>query len=60
MDQEPKFLHLPVVSLSAEYLVMGHLLRRNVLTYKAPHLLWRRPPSPGFAPRLPRDDVEAP
>ena len=27
---------LPVVSLSAEYLVMGHLLRRNILTYKAP------------------------
>lgn len=26
----------PVVSLSAEYLVMGHLLRRNILTYKAP------------------------
>jgi len=26
----------PVVSLGAEYLVMGHLLRRNVLTYKAP------------------------
>ncbi|QBY52525.1 hypothetical protein [Cupriavidus oxalaticus] len=26
----------PAVSLSAEYLVMGHLLRRNVLTYKAP------------------------
>jgi hypothetical protein len=28
--------HLPVVSLAAEHLVMGHLLRRNVLTYKAP------------------------
>ena len=26
----------PVVSLGAEYLVMGHLLRRNILTYKAP------------------------
>lgn len=36
--QEPSrdFLRLPVVSLSAEYLVMGHLLRRNILTYKAP------------------------
>jgi hypothetical protein len=34
--EEPKFLRLPVVSLSAEYLVMGHLLRRNILTYKAP------------------------
>ena len=31
-----RFLRFPVVSLSAEYLVMGHLLRRNVLTYKAP------------------------
>lgn len=31
-----KFLRFPVVSLSAEYLVMGHLLRRNILTYKAP------------------------
>lgn len=26
----------PAISLSAEYLVIGHLLRRNVLTYKAP------------------------
>jgi hypothetical protein len=31
-----KFARFPVVSLSAEYLVMGHLLRRNILTYKAP------------------------
>jgi hypothetical protein len=31
-----KFARFPVVSLSAEYLVMGHLSRRNVLTYKAP------------------------
>ena len=31
-----KKLSLPVVSLSAEYLVIGHLLRRNILTYKAP------------------------
>lgn len=29
-------LRLPVVSLAAEYLVMGHLMRRNILTYKAP------------------------
>ena len=29
-------LRLPVVSTSAEYLVMGHLMRRNILTYKAP------------------------
>jgi len=33
-DQE--WLRLPVVSLGAEYLVMGNLLRRNVLAYKAP------------------------
>lgn len=31
-----RFLQFPVVSLAAEHLVMGHLLRRNVLTYKAP------------------------
>ncbi|MFM7920599.1 MAG: hypothetical protein ACKPJJ_10260, partial [Planctomycetaceae bacterium] len=30
------FLRLPVVSASAEYLVMGHLMRRNILAYKAP------------------------
>jgi hypothetical protein len=30
------FTRYPVVSLSAEYLVMGHLMRRNILTYKAP------------------------
>lgn len=30
------FLRLPVVSASAEFLVMGHLMRRNVLAYKAP------------------------
>lgn len=26
----------PVISLGAEHLVIGHLLRRNILTYKAP------------------------
>ena len=31
-----RFLRFPVISLSAEYLVMGHLLRRNILAYKAP------------------------
>lgn len=41
IEEEPeikqnKFLRLPVVSLSAEYLVMGHLMRRNILAYKAP------------------------
>lgn len=31
-----QFLRLPVVSAGAEFLVMGHLMRRNILTYKAP------------------------
>lgn len=31
-----EWLRLPVVSAGAEYLVMGHLMRRNILTYKAP------------------------
>ncbi len=31
-------LRLPVVSEGAEYLVMGMLMRRNILTYKAPPL----------------------
>src|SRR5438876_7895706 len=35
-DERPRFTRFPVVSLAAEYLVMGHLLRRNVLAYKAP------------------------
>src|SRR5271166_2557633 len=30
------FLTLPVVSARAEFLVMGHLMRRNILAYKAP------------------------
>jgi len=30
------WLRLPVVSTGSEYLVMGHLMRRNILTYKAP------------------------
>ena len=29
-------LRLPIVSSGAEYLVMGYLMRRNILTYKAP------------------------
>lgn len=33
-DGKPRIL--PVVSLSAEYLTMGYLLRRNILAYKAP------------------------
>lgn len=31
-----KRLLLPVVTLGAEYLVMGNLMRRNIMTYKAP------------------------
>lgn len=31
-----EFLRLPVVSAGAEYLVMGSLMRRNILAYKAP------------------------
>jgi hypothetical protein len=30
------FTRFPVISLGAEYLVMGHLMRRNILVYKAP------------------------
>jgi hypothetical protein len=30
------FLRLPVVSAGAEFLVMGYLMRRNILAYKAP------------------------
>ena len=33
---ERSWLRLPVVSTGAEYLVMGYLMRRNILTYKAP------------------------
>jgi hypothetical protein len=42
MNEEPsprqakEFLRLPVVSAGAEFLVMGHLMRRNILAYKAP------------------------
>jgi hypothetical protein len=31
-----EWLRLPVVSAGAEHLVMGYLMRRNILTYKAP------------------------
>lgn len=30
------FTRYPVISLGAEYLVMGYLMRRNILAYKAP------------------------
>ncbi|OQA31217.1 MAG: hypothetical protein BWY57_02455 [Betaproteobacteria bacterium ADurb.Bin341] len=35
-DKKRNWLRLPVVSAGSEYLVMGHLMRRNILTYKAP------------------------
>lgn len=35
MAHKPALI-FPVVSLSAEYLVLGHLMRRNILAYKAP------------------------
>lgn len=31
-----KRLVLPVVTMAAEHLVVGHLMRRNIMTYKAP------------------------
>jgi hypothetical protein len=34
--EEKSWLRLPVVAASSEYLVMGYLMRRNILTYKAP------------------------
>lgn len=34
--RKSEFLRLPVVSAGAEFLVMGYLMRRNILTYKAP------------------------
>jgi hypothetical protein len=34
--KERGWLRLPVVSAGAEYLAMGYLMRRNILTYKAP------------------------
>jgi hypothetical protein len=36
MTSQRQTLRLPVVAASSEYLVMGHLMRRNILTYKAP------------------------
>ena len=51
------FLRLPVVSAGAEFLVMGHLMRRNILAYKAPqnnegYDLICIHPDPGTVPRL--------
>lgn len=36
ISEKKEWLRLPVVSLGAEFLVMGHLMRRNILAYKAP------------------------
>ncbi len=36
MQNERQWLRLPVVAASSEYLVMGYLMRRNILVYKAP------------------------
>src|SRR5437763_983429 len=33
---KPEWLRLPVVAAGSEFLVMGYLMRRNILTYKAP------------------------
>lgn len=51
-----KWLRFPVVSTGAEYLVMGHLMRRNIFTYKAPpgqegYDLICIHPDPHFQPR---------
>ncbi|WP_432778293.1 hypothetical protein QZL74_16480 [Burkholderia gladioli pv. alliicola] len=35
-EEARRAARFPAISSSAEYLVMGYLLRRNVLTYKAP------------------------
>jgi hypothetical protein len=34
--EKRRFTRYPVISLSAEYLVMGYLMRRNILAFKAP------------------------
>lgn len=57
-------LSLPVVSLSAEYLVTGHLLRRNILTYRAPpnnqgYDLLCTHPDPAFATKTLRIQVKS-
>ncbi|HEU5198814.1 MAG TPA: hypothetical protein VFU32_04215 [Ktedonobacterales bacterium] len=36
MISKRTFFQLPVVAAGAEYLVMGYLMRRNILAYKAP------------------------
>jgi hypothetical protein len=34
--EKQEFLRLPVVSASAEFLVMSYLMRRNILAYNTP------------------------
>ena len=36
MPTKKEFFRLPVVAAGAEFLVMGYLMRRNILAYKAP------------------------
>jgi len=36
MNKSSEVMRLPVVSHGAEFLVQGYLMRRNILTYKAP------------------------
>jgi hypothetical protein len=36
MSDKPGVLRFPVISHGAEFLVQGYLMRRNILTYKAP------------------------
>ena len=58
-----EFFRLPVVSAGAEFLVMGYLMRRNILAYKAPpgnegydliciHPDPRHRPGPGELPQV--------
>src|SRR5437763_4858179 len=61
--KEKPSLRFPVVAASSEYLVMGHLMRRNILTDKAPpnnegydliciHPDPRHRPAPNEAPQI--------
>jgi len=59
---EQRFLRFPVVSAGAEHLVMGYLMRRNILTYKAPpnnegYDLICIHPDPRYRPRKEELDV---
>lgn len=55
--EKKEWLRLPVVSAGSEYLVMGYLMRRNILTYKAPpnnegYDLICIHPNPRYIPKL--------